>query len=121
MRFVESFESNRDNTTSGLTSAYQITQVTGGGLSVYEDTAGYLNVGFISLLPKQAPPAPTRVVDHFEIVRERSIPVRDDPALAKFSGPLGVPRTHTERAELFRNNYRIVAEEVHTDIPEDCL
>jgi hypothetical protein len=67
------------------------------------------------------------VVDQLEINEDLRLtwsePVASeaDPAEAAFLGPLGVPRTHEQRAQLLHQNYQAVPDENYLDIPEECL
>jgi len=124
---MHSIVKNGNDTTSGLTSAYQLTQVTSAGLAVVEDTAGYVNVGVISLLPQKTD-RPRKVVDQLEVSKAlfqlsvtQPVVIEPDPAEAAFSGPLGIPRTHGQRAQLLQQHYQAIPDEIYFDVPEDCL
>ena len=117
---------NTGNSTDGLSSAYQVTQLTGTGLAAVITTGGLLLVGAISMPQYQVlapkPAAETQSVRNLPISGPGQSDDLADPAAAPFVGPLGIPRTHTQRAALLHQNYRIAPEESeYFNIPENLL
>ena len=105
---------SQPSTTSGLSSAYQVTEVTGDGLSQTTDTGGMMPIaGRQRYAPKQ-------FVEIIEIMPDRKLLdfAGNDPAHTEFAGPLGMPSSHADLAHRLQS-YRPVAEENYDDIAED--
>ncbi len=97
--------------TGGLASTSQL-QVTGAALA-------RIDTGMMLVMPI------------LEMVFERTVPVQmvvqehsqedADPAEAVFVGPLGTPRSHEERAQSLKLNYRRASNDVYLEVPDDIL
>lgn len=108
-------------TTDGLVSGYQRTQVTGSGGTATLTTGGSMAIG-VHVIPVRVPlgklweaPAPVQTPPAWA-------PAPDDPADAPFASPLGTPRTHQERAALLRSNFRPAPDDTDdVAVPEDLF
>src|SRR5437867_203385 len=84
---------DRRSTADGLASGYQRTQVTGAATAGVVTTGGDIRFGVLVI------PMYQRIKEPPAVIREPpSLEAPYDPATASFSGPLGVPRQHGERA-----------------------
>ncbi len=89
------------STTTGLTSAYQLTEITGAGVGADGNTGGLVQVRG-TVLPSYYP------VKVFELVEHDTPDEGRDPALADFIGPLGKPLSHQEMASRLEGAYTLI-------------
>ena len=105
-------------TTAGLVSGYQMTEVTSAGAATLVTTGQELRFAVLEMpvwlpvpvLPSLGAPWRPQISDEF------------DQAPSRFYDPLGIPRSHAERATQLAAAFRTAPDEIeYVDVPEGEL